>query len=40
MNVIHGSDSVERAAQEIALFFSEDELLSWQPVTESWVVDQ
>jgi nucleoside-diphosphate kinase len=39
MNVIHGSDSVERAAQEIALFFSEDELLSWQPVTESWVVD-
>lgn len=40
MNVIHGSDSVDRAAQEIALFFSEDELLSWQPVAESWVVDQ
>ncbi|HEV3124438.1 MAG TPA: nucleoside-diphosphate kinase [Candidatus Dormibacteraeota bacterium] len=39
MNVIHGSDSAERAAQEVALFFPEDELVSWEPASQAWIVD-
>eukprot|EP01057_Protomagalhaensia_wolfi_P004028 Protomagalhaensia_wolfi_Nauph_80__4027@NODE_4089_length_641_cov_560_528239_g3243_i0_p1_GENE_NODE_4089_length_641_cov_560_528239_g3243_i0NODE_4089_length_641_cov_560_528239_g3243_i0_p1_ORF_typecomplete_len152_score22_84NDK/PF00334_19/3_2e56_NODE_4089_length_641_cov_560_528239_g3243_i097552 len=30
-NVIHGSDGPESAAKEIALWFSEAELVSWKP---------
>lgn len=35
-NLVHGSDSVARAAQEIALFFT-DELVEWEPAAQSWV---
>jgi|ERR1712142_543040 len=30
-NIIHGSDAVETAKQEIKLWFKEDELMSWNP---------
>jgi len=36
-NVIHGSDSVERAGAEIALFFSEDQLVSWERMLSPWL---
>jgi nucleoside-diphosphate kinase len=35
-NVVHGSDSVERAAVEVALFFREDELLTWESAVAEW----
>jgi len=37
-NLIHGSDSVENAAQEIALWFKPEELVSYTPVDAGWVV--
>ena len=36
-NICHGSDSVESANKEINLWFTEEELLSWNPVTIDWV---
>ncbi|XP_050029490.1 nucleoside diphosphate kinase-like [Dermacentor andersoni] len=34
-NLIHGSDSVESAKKEIALWFKESELVDWKPQMES-----
>ncbi|MEX2158083.1 MAG: nucleoside-diphosphate kinase [Dehalococcoidia bacterium] len=36
-NLIHGSDSTESAKREIALFFSPDELVSWDRSVDSWI---
>jgi nucleoside-diphosphate kinase len=36
-NLIHGSDSPENAAAEVALWFKPDELVSWQPADTRWV---
>src|SRR5579884_1010935 len=36
-NLIHGSDSVENAQGEIALWFRPEELVSYQPVDAAWV---
>lgn len=36
-NLIHGSDAVETAQNEIALWFKEDELVDWQPTVSSWI---
>ncbi|MCI0456799.1 MAG: nucleoside-diphosphate kinase [Gemmataceae bacterium] len=36
-NLIHGSDSPENAAAEIALWFKPDELVNYQPVDAAWV---
>ena len=38
-NLIHGSDSPESAARELALFFKQDELLGWTPANQGWVYD-
>jgi nucleoside-diphosphate kinase len=38
-NLVHGSDSAEAAEKEIALFFRDDELLDWDPVTWPWHYD-
>jgi nucleoside-diphosphate kinase len=38
-NQIHGSDSPEAAAAEIALYFKPEELLNWQRGNEKWVYD-
>ncbi|KAF0754666.1 nucleoside diphosphate kinase [Aphis craccivora] len=36
-NIIHGSDSVESANKEIALWFSEKEVVSWSRSSDSWL---
>ena len=36
-NLVHGSDSPETAAAEIALFFTEEELLDYSPSGTEWV---
>ena len=38
-NLIHGSDGVETAQREIALWFDESELVSWTPVAQSWIYE-
>ena len=38
-NVVHGSDSEESAYREISLFFSDDEILSYDRVDEKWVYE-
>ncbi|XP_055702799.1 nucleoside diphosphate kinase [Phlebotomus papatasi] len=38
-NIIHGSDSVESANKEIALWFTDKELVSWAPASENWVYE-
>lgn len=35
-NIVHGSDCIEEANREIALWFSEDELVSWTSAIDSW----
>ena len=37
-NLIHGSDSPDNAAAEVALWFKPDELVSYQPVDSAWIV--
>jgi len=37
-NLIHGSDSLENAQAEIALWFRPEELVAYQPVDAVWVV--
>merc|ERR1719383_430177 len=36
-NICHGSDAVESAEKEIKLWFSDEELTSWQPAAIDWV---
>jgi nucleoside-diphosphate kinase len=36
-NLVHGSDSPDNAAAEIALWFKPEELVSYQPVDAAWV---
>uniref|UniRef100_A0A2P2HVW7 Nucleoside diphosphate kinase n=1 Tax=Hirondellea gigas TaxID=1518452 RepID=A0A2P2HVW7_9CRUS len=38
-NIIHGSDSVESANKEIALWFKPEELLSWTQATQAWIYE-
>jgi nucleoside-diphosphate kinase len=38
-NVIHGSDAVDSANKEIALWFSEEKPVSWAHHSESWVYE-
>ena len=38
-NIIHGSDAVETAQSEIALWFNEDELVDWTPVGTPWLYE-
>lgn len=38
-NLIHGSDSPESAARELALFFKADELVDWAPLIQGWIYD-
>jgi nucleoside-diphosphate kinase len=37
-NLVHGSDSPENAAIEVALWFRADELVSYQPADAAWIV--
>merc|ERR1712051_310 len=38
-NMCHGSDAVDSAAKEIALWFKEEDLVTWDPVAEKWVYE-
>jgi len=38
-NIIHGSDSVESAKREIAMWFSQSELPKWRPVAIPWIYE-
>lgn len=37
MNLVHGSDGPETAAAELALYFSDDELIGWSPTDAAWL---
>ncbi len=39
-NVCHGSDSVENAKKEIALWFKADEVISWKSAAHEWVYEK
>ncbi|KAJ9629405.1 nucleoside diphosphate kinase Ndk1 [Taxawa tesnikishii (nom. ined.)] len=39
-NVCHGSDSVENAKKEIALWFKKEEIQSWKPAQFDWVYEK
>jgi nucleoside-diphosphate kinase len=38
-NLIHASDAVETAQREIALWFEEEELISWQGALQNWIYE-
>merc|ERR1711997_617542 len=38
-NICHGSDAVESANKEIALWFKDEELVKWDPIPLSWVYE-
>jgi nucleoside-diphosphate kinase len=38
-NIIHGSDSVETAKREAALWFKEEELFSWEPLVKAMIYE-
>merc|ERR1712113_711974 len=38
-NICHGSDGVESAKKEIALWFKDEELVKWDPVSETWIYE-
>ena len=38
-NIIHGSDAPETAQAEIALWFSDSELVSWESAAKSWLYE-
>ena len=38
-NLVHGSDSPESAARELGLFFTGEELLSYDRATDSWITE-
>ncbi|MSP79050.1 MAG: nucleoside-diphosphate kinase [Dehalococcoidia bacterium] len=39
MNIIHGSDSAESAAQELALYFRPNEIIDWQRDADAWIIE-
>lgn len=38
-NLVHGSDSPENGEREIANFFQDAELLSWERTTDTWIFE-
>jgi nucleoside-diphosphate kinase len=39
-NLIHASDSPETGREEVALFFDESEILSWERDTDRWILER
>jgi nucleoside-diphosphate kinase len=39
LNLVHGSDSIESAQREVALFFSGDEILSYERDIDRWIIE-
>ena len=38
-NLIHGSDAIETATREIALWFNDEELVSWENTMKPWLYE-
>ena len=38
-NVVHGSDSVDSAKRELAIYFDKDDLVEWTPANAKWVAE-
>ena len=38
-NLIHGSDAIETAQYEISLWFTPEELVSWEPTVNPWIYE-
>lgn len=38
-NICHGSDAVESAQNEIALWFKDHELAQWKPASHEWIYE-
>ena len=38
-NLIHGSDAIETAQKEVSLWFTDKELVSWQPTISPWLYE-
>ena len=38
-NVVHGSDSVDAAKRELAIYFGKDDLVDWTPANAKWVTE-
>lgn len=38
-NLIHGSDATETAQREISLWFTQEELISWEPTVKPWLYE-
>jgi nucleoside-diphosphate kinase len=38
-NIIHGSDAVETAQSEIALWFKDEEIVNWTPTVSPWLAE-
>jgi nucleoside-diphosphate kinase len=38
-NIIHGSDAVETAQREIALWFTGSEIAAWEPTIATWIYE-
>ena len=38
-NLIHGSDAIETAQTEIALWFKSEELVNWTPTMNPWITE-
>ena len=38
-NICHGSDAVESAQKEIALWFKPEDLTSWEPAQNPWIYE-
>lgn len=38
-NIIHGSDAVDTAEREIALWFKPEEIADWQPTVSPWIYE-
>ncbi|MGB1285206.1 MAG: nucleoside-diphosphate kinase [Aggregatilineales bacterium] len=38
-NLVHGSDSPESGVAEVARFFNDDELISWERATDGWIFE-
>ena len=38
-NIIHGSDSIESADKEIALFFQPEEILTYERNIDAWITE-
>ncbi len=39
LNLVHGSDSIESAQRELALFFKKDEILEYDRATDPWIIE-